>query len=203
MSKIDKNEIPIIIDAWKSGIAQTTLALKYHVSVQAIGNLLLYNVPVGVRREVKERNKVLPPKPSVRPTTEDNFWSKADKSNPKGCWPWLANTNAYGYGRFNYYGETMYAHRVAYLMTHGSIPVGKWILHKCNNSNCVNPDHLYAGDPSDNERDARESGVSFHLYKCSPEEIKQIKDLVSYFTLEEIGAMYNIAPITVWKYYKQ
>lgn len=43
----------------------------------------------------------------------------------------------------------------------GEIPKGEFVLHRCDNSLCVNPDHLYIGTQSDNMRDyyARSKGV--------------------------------------------
>lgn len=40
----------------------------------------------------------------------------------------------------------------------GEIPDGVWVLHRCNNPECSNPEHLYAGTPKQNTRDAQKSG---------------------------------------------
>jgi hypothetical protein len=45
------------------------------------------------------------------------------------------------------------AHRFSYALAHSGIPDGAWILHTCDNPQCVNPAHLYAGTPSDNVQD--------------------------------------------------
>lgn len=50
------------------------------------------------------------------------------------------------------------AHRQAWLLTHGEIPEGKWILHHCDVPHCVNPAHLYVGTAKDNMRDILERG---------------------------------------------
>jgi len=50
------------------------------------------------------------------------------------------------------------AHRVSYALYVGPISKDLKILHKCNNSKCVNPDHLYMGTHADNMRDLRDAG---------------------------------------------
>lgn len=49
------------------------------------------------------------------------------------------------------------AHRAAYVAKHGSIPPKLFICHKCHTKNCINPDHLYAGNAAENARDRSEN----------------------------------------------
>lgn len=72
---------------------------------------------------------------------EDRFWSKVDRSNPDGCWPWIGYRNAGGYGRFHW-GRTQQVHRIAYELLVGPIPDGLDLDHLCRNRGCVNPAHL-------------------------------------------------------------
>lgn len=71
---------------------------------------------------------------------EERFWEKVDKSQP--CWLWTAGCFPDGYGSFRYEGRMTGAHRVSYELTHGPIPDGMEIDHKCHNRLCVRPDHL-------------------------------------------------------------
>jgi hypothetical protein len=52
------------------------------------------------------------------------------------------------------------AHRVAYELAVGPIPEGKHICHTCDTPACVNPKHLYVGDPATNGRDRAARGRS-------------------------------------------
>lgn len=90
-----------------------------------------------------------------QPDDDERFWSRVDRSGgPDACWPWTARAvKRGGYGDFQLRGRRYRASRYAYQLTHGPIPPGLVICHRCDNPPCVNPAHLYSGTQSDNERD--------------------------------------------------
>jgi len=73
------------------------------------------------------------------------------------CLIWRGST-ASGYGAKYINGEQRYAHRLA-LIDEGVDVEGKLVLHECGKRLCVNPDHLYVGDRSDNAGDAVKHGT--------------------------------------------
>ena len=89
---------------------------------------------------------------------EERFWEKVEKTD--GCWKWTASTNGVGYGmiRVSNKKHRDCAHRVSWMLAHGEIPKGKWILHKCDNPGCVNPEHLFLGDNTANVQDMHRKG---------------------------------------------
>lgn len=92
-------------------------------------------------------------------TTEERFWSKVDRSGgPDSCWPWLAGRMRAGYGNFWMDGHEKLAHRVAWELTNGPIPIGLCVLHRCDNAPCQNPIHLWLGTKADNSRDMVSKG---------------------------------------------
>lgn len=90
---------------------------------------------------------------------KDRFWQKVQKSE-KGCWPWIACKNSDGYGQFGFRGRVDGAHRVSWILSHGELPKGAHVLHKCDNPVCVNPDHLFIGTHQDNMEDRTRKGRS-------------------------------------------
>lgn len=87
----------------------------------------------------------------------ERFWSKVEQAS--GCWKWRGATVHGGYGILNRgsRGEGLIrAHRYSYLLHYGVIPDGMYVLHKCDNPECTNPEHLYTGDAKQNMRDVSE-----------------------------------------------
>lgn len=66
-----------------------------------------------------------------------------------------------GYGQVNRDGRAAYAHRVAWELAHG--PAGDaYVLHRCDNRKCVNPEHLFLGSFDDNMADMVAKGRQAH-----------------------------------------
>jgi hypothetical protein len=51
-----------------------------------------------------------------------------------------------------------YLSRYVYGQTHGEIPCGLFVLHKCDTPECINPEHLFVGTQLDNMRDMIKKG---------------------------------------------
>ena len=80
------------------------------------------------------------------------FWSKVDVKGPDDCWEWQGSCGSQGYGQSYWHPvkRAIGAHRVAYLLTHGDIPKGLQVAHKCHNKRCCNPAHLEAQTNAEN-----------------------------------------------------
>jgi hypothetical protein len=90
----------------------------------------------------------------------DRFWKRARVAEGfNSCWLWQGSTHRQGYGRVGYKGNrAAFAHRVSWELTHGPIPDGAHVLHRCDNPPCVNPAHLFLGTHQDNMRDMADKG---------------------------------------------
>ena len=90
---------------------------------------------------------------------EQKFWNNVNvRGDTWECWEWTAGQNSDGYGNFNFPNKTKSAHRVAWILTYGPIPMGICVLHSCDNPSCCNPEHLFLGTNQDNMNDLAEKG---------------------------------------------
>lgn len=96
-----------------------------------------------------------------------NWESKVKKTET--CWLWTAGLDKDGYGKFaiGLGGKAQIhtrAHRFAYEIFVGPIPVGMVVCHRCDNPPCARPEHLFLGTPKDNNDDKVTKGRHVRLW---------------------------------------
>ena len=105
----------------------------------------------------------------LRPTVNERFWQKVDKTGD--CWVWTASKTQDGYGVFGVDGKVRLVHRVSYEWVNGPIPAGLDLDHTCHVPACVNPAHLRPATRAQNgqnrqgaQRNSKSGvrGVSWH-----------------------------------------
>lgn len=113
-----------------------------------------------------------------------------------GCWGWkgglLSNRGVVMFER-----RPLQAHRASWIINFGSIPSGLFVLHKCDNEICSNPEHLFLGSKSDNSRDMVIKGRRSHS-KLSIDQVKEIKKLISNnYMQSNIAKDFKVSPSTI------
>lgn len=132
---------------------------------------------------------------------KERFEAKV-KHVESGCHEWQSTLHRDGYGKIWLAGKQIQAHRVAYLLYRGEIAEGLWVLHKCDNRKCVNPNHLYLGTPSQNVRDKVERCAWHGNMRLPTHQVDEIRSLYSSggYSQQKLADMYGIHQTQVSKY---
>lgn len=75
-----------------------------------------------------------------------------------GCWEWQFTKSGTGYGVIELRKKLLGVHVVSYMLWRGENPQGLFVLHRCDNRVCCNPDHLFLGTNQDNIDDKVSKG---------------------------------------------
>lgn len=143
----------------------------------------------------------------------ERFWKKVDVGDPSVCWVWLGCKDPNGYGRFHVTinrNSVRLAHRIAFGLVTGESPEA--VCHRCDNTSCCNPSHLFGGTRAMNNRDMADKGrnrtprpnlqgENHHMAKLENEDVLAIRDLyaVGNITQRQLAAQYNVCQRTINK----
>jgi hypothetical protein len=130
--------------------------------------------------------------PEIFPQDIKRFWRMVDKTTglgPKGdCWHWTGTlvgsrpSNKYGF--FKLGNDSYYAHRVSFTIATRTDYADRQVCHRCDNSFCVNPTHLWSGSQEENMQDYFQKGYirnhpakgeSHHLTNLTNNDIREIR----------------------------
>lgn len=128
--------------------------------------------------ENKEKNKQIDKNKYINKTIER--FKTGYIVNNNNCWIWNKSTDKDGYGKFamSFPQKIERAHRASWVLYRGIIPENKCVLHKCDVTSCVNPEHLWLGTRDDNNKNMaikeRSRNQRTHSFKVSKQ--KHIKN---------------------------
>lgn len=132
-------------------------------------------------------------------------------SGPDPCWIWTGNCPDGRYGHIKINQKIHLVHRLSYEVHVGPIPWGLWVLHKCDNPPCVNPDHLYAGTAKQNVMDKidRCRGGYCEMHGRSVltnSEVCSIKEMLLEDSrrgrLKQIGDRFGVNRQAIWRIHR-
>jgi len=137
------------------------------------------------------------PESAIFKIASERFWSMVDQSGE--CWLWRGSLHDWGYGQVRLIKGNMYAHRLAYILTHGDIPPGMYICHSCDNPACVRPEHLFAGTPMENSQDMISKG-RIGTRKLTTEAVLEIREkyATGETSIPKLAREYGVANTTVF-----
>lgn len=139
-------------------------------------------------------------------TRDDRFVSNLKMNDENNCWEWIGSKNNKGYGVFGINGKMKLSHRIIYEKHKGKIPNGLLVLHKCDNTKCCNPEHLYLGNQLTNmddmhkrNRDNKAHGETHVRAKMSEKEVKEIRYKFNQgMTILKLSQLYPISYHSIW-----
>ena len=115
---------------------------------------------------------------------EQHFKSKLRLDVETGCHEWTGGKIKTGYGRLRWKERNHLTHRVAFTLAKGEIPEGLYVLHRCDNPSCCNPDHLFLGDQFQNMADMISKGRQHNRLgsknscaKLTEDDVREIRRL--------------------------
>jgi len=127
------------------------------------------------------------------------------------CILWTGATSNRGYGLTYRDGRRVSAHREAFLKANGYLPA--LVMHKCDTPLCVNPDHLVAGNQSENmkdcaakgrlklpSKDTLRRGDTHPRTKLTAERLSEMMPLVGTMSMRALARRFQVDESTIRKH---
>ena len=135
------------------------------------------------------------------------LWRGIKKAPGDSCWEWHGSRSS-GYGQMNIneapfkFQRPQHCNRMVWIDTHGEIPEGQHVLHKCNNRACCRPDHLYLETNAENARDRKLAGTNKGgslkgganpCSKLNEKQVLEIREKIKTIPGSLLAKIYNVS----------
>jgi hypothetical protein len=132
---------------------------------------------------------------------KDRLVKRCVRDRRTNCWVWRGARNKQGYGIVKFRKRFYRVHRLFFSVFKGfDIDSDLFVNHYCNNTSCVNPDHLTAKNQEDNMKyasnlDRTQRGERSPASKLTQSEVRKIRKLAGENELskQKIGDMFGIS----------
>lgn len=128
--------------------------------------------------------------------------------NANGCMEWQNATDGHNYGQIRINSKNQLVHRLVCELIYGKPLTKLNALHSCDNSLCINPDHLRWGSQSENmlEKVAKNrhhdtSGENSSHAKLTWVKVAEIRALygTGEYTHRSLAALFNVTHAVIGK----
>jgi len=130
-------------------------------------------------------------------------------ADANGCWRWSASVSN-GYGQISVHDTNVRTHKLSYQLFVGEIPIGRCVLHACDDGRCNNPAHLFVGTQLANVRDMWRKGRAIAppiirgeahaLATLSDRQVSEIiRRVASGDRQRDVAADFGCSQSTVWR----
>lgn len=113
--------------------------------------------------------------------------------DPSDCYEWIGSVDDAGYGRKQFGGKAVLAHRWIWQQLFGPIPAGLIVSHTCTNRACVNPHHLRVTTQAEGCR----HGITASLTPADVVEIRRHRCDAGTNLRQHLADRYGVSPSTI------
>lgn len=147
--------------------------------------------------------------PTLTEEEVSRLWSHVDRKGVDECWPWIGAAFYFGHGAFKVtrpdFERVLRAHRLVYILTHGSVSTDKVVRHTCDNPPCCNPAHLIDGTQVQNTADRKKRMRCNHVHgenhpkaKLTAAQVDEIRGRLKAGELQEaVAETYGVHTTTI------
>jgi hypothetical protein len=150
----------------KDNLTHKQLSMKYNISQTQISRIRNNNQWLDTSQQLSK---------------EQEFLNKANQGNYNDILKSHCLEMPKSRMIISFNNKSKLAHRIAWEIQYGSIPDKMHILHKCDNSKCINYLHLELGNHEKNMKDRQDrkrtaSGIKHGMSKLTEENIRYIRN---------------------------